>query len=139
MERTLEIMEEELEATRELLKPLQKQLEPLHKKINELEREIESYKLENGMYHPMAELDNYKGKDIRSITLVERDEDGTLFTDFMYDDEIFEIDDNGHLYYSSYEGGITEYDDETKKYIHMYYGHPEYHDYVGFTKIEIRD
>ena len=132
MERTLEIMEAELNSAKE-------QFEPLKKKISELEREIEGYKLDNALYHPMSELTNYKGKYVRSITLVERDEDGVLSTDFIYDDDIFEVDNDGHLYYSSYSGGITEYDNETHKYVHMYYGHPEYHDYVGFTEIEIRD
>ena len=139
MERTLEIMEAELEATRELLKPLQKQLEPLHKKINELEREIQSYKLENAAYHPMSELINYKGKEVRSITLVERNRDGKLTTDYMYNDEIFEITDNGHLYYSSYEGGVMRYSEETNRYIHHYWGHGTPHEYLGFLEIELED
>ena len=132
MERTLEIMEIELDSAK-------KQFEPLKKKISELEREIEKYKLDNTLYYPMSELVNYKGKYVRSITLVERNEDGTLDTDFMYDDDIFEIDDDGHLYYSSYSGGIISYDNKAEKYVHMYYGHPEYHDYVGFTEIDIRN
>ena len=132
MERTLEIMEIELDSAK-------KQFEPLKKKISELEREIKKYKLDNTLYHPMSELVNYKGKYVRSITLVERDEDGTLDTDFMYDDDIFEIDDDGHLYYSSYLDGIIRYDNKAEKYVHMYYGHPEYHDYVGFTEIDIRN
>lgn len=131
MERTLEVMEMELNSAKE-------QFEPLKEKISELKREIEKYKLDNALYHPMSELMNYKGKNVNSITLVERDEDGTLDTDFMYDDEILEIDDNGHLYYSSYSGGITEYDDKAKRYVHIYYGCPEYHDYVGFLEINIR-
>ena len=132
MERTLDIMEAELKALKE-------QFKPLAKKLAELESEIEEYKLENTLYHSMSELVNYRGKQIRSITLIERDEDGTLDTDFVYDDEIFEIDDDGHLYYSSYSGGIIKYDNKAEKYVHMYYGHPEYHDYVGFMEIDIRD
>lgn len=139
MERTLEVMMEELRLVREERKPLSEAIGKIDKKISNLNKEIETYKLNNGLYHPMSELANYKGKYVRSIDLVERDEDGTLRTDFMYDDDIFEIDNNGHLYYSSYEGGITEFDDEAKKYVHMYYGYPTYHDYVGFTEIKIRD
>lgn len=130
MERTLEIMEAELKATREQLKPLQK-------KQTELEREIEDYKLKNAAYHPMSELVNYKGKDISSITLVEKKQNGALVTDFMYNDEIFYVTDDGYLYYSSYGGGIMDYCKEDGKYYHCYYGHSTPHEYVGFLEIKL--
>lgn len=132
MERTLDIMEAELKATNEQLKPLQK------KKL-ELEREIQSYKLKNTLYHPMSELINYKGRRVRSITLVEERLDGTLTTDYMYDDEIFEVTDNGYLYYSSYEGGVMHYSAETDRYIHNYWGVGTPHKYLGFLEIELED
>lgn len=139
MERTLDIMEAELEATKELLKPLQKQLELLYKKISELEREIQSYRLENAGYHPMSELINYKGREICSITLVEKRKDGTLTTDYMYADEIFQVTDDGHLHYSSYEGGVMDYYETDGKYYHYYWGHGTPHEYVGFLEIELED
>lgn len=139
MERTLETMTEELRLAEEEKKPLSEAIKIVNEKIRQLESEIKTYKLNNGLYHHMSELANYKGKDVWSIELVERDEDGTLDTDYMYNDEIFEIDDNGHLYYSSYSGGITEYDIKADKYVHMYYGHGTYHDYVGFLKITLED
>ena len=132
MERTLEIMETELKATNEQLKPLQK-------KKTELEREIQSYKLENTLYHPMSELINYKGREVRSITLVEKRRDGKLTTDYMYNDEIFEVTDNGHLYYSSYEGGVMHYSEKTNRYIQNYWGNGFPHEYVGFLDIELED
>lgn len=137
MERTLEVMEEELRLVREERNPLYEAVSELDKKISKLNNEIEAYKLNNGMYHPMSELINYLGKNISSIKLVERDEEGALDTDFMYCDEIFEVDEFGHLYYSSYSGGIIEYDNDARKYVHLYYGYPEYHDYVGFLEINI--
>lgn len=139
MDKILESKKAELDRMITELKLAEEQLKPLKKKVDDLNEEIEKYKLNNGMYYPMSELMNYKGKYIRSITLVEKDEDGTLDTDFMYDDDIFEVTDNGHLYYSSYNGGITQYDSDAQKYVHMYYGHPTYHDYVGFTEIDVRD
>ena len=132
MERTLYIMEAELKA-------INKQLELLQKKRNELEREMQSYKLENTLYHPISELINYKGRRVRSITLVEKRLDGLLTTDYMYNDEIFEITDNGNLYYSSYEGGVMHYSEETNKYIHYYWGHGTPHEYLGFLDIELED
>lgn len=137
MERTLDIMMEELERIREERKPVYEVVSALDKEIAKLNDEILAYKLNHELYHPMSELTNYIGKNISSITLVERDEEGALDTDFMYCDEIFEVDENGHLYYSSYSGGITEYDDDDDKYVHYYYGCPEYHDYVGFLDINI--
>ena len=139
MDKVLENKKTELNRMIAELKLAEEQLKPLKEKVDNLNEEIKKYKLNNGLYHPMSELVNYKGKYIRSITLVEKDEDGTLDTDFIYDDDIFEVTDNGYLYYSSYNGGITQYDSNTQKYVHMYYGHPTYHDYVGFLEIDVRD
>ena len=132
MERTLEIMEEEL-------KLIKQEYDVLNKKRQNLEIEIEEYKLNNGLYHPMSELINYIGKDIDSIKVVIRNEDGTLETDFLYCDEIFEVDEYGQLYYSSYSGGIIEYDNDAHKYVHMYYCRPTYYDYVGFMDLKLED
>ena len=135
MERTLDIMMEELQRIRGKRKPIYEAVSALDKEIAKLEDEMLAFKLNHGLYHPMSELINYKGKNISSIKLVERDEEGALDTDFMYCDEIFEVDEDGHLYYSSYSGGIVEYDNDADKYVHLYYGYPEYHNYVGFLEI----
>ncbi len=132
MERTLDIMEAELKATKE-------QIKPLEKKRLELEREIQSCKLENTLYHPMSELINYKGREVYSITLVEKRADGKLTTDYMYNDEIFKVTDDGHLHYSSYEGGVMDYYEEDEKYYHCYWGRSTPHEYVGFLDIEVGD
>lgn len=132
MERTLEIMEAELNAANE-------QFEPLKKKISELKREIERYKLDNALYHPMSELMNYKGKNIYSINLVEKMRDGKLTTDYMYADEWLEVTDDGYLHYSSYAGGIMDYNKDDEKYYHCYYGHSTPHEYVGFLEIEVEE
>lgn len=132
MERTLDIMEAELKAVCEQLKPLQK------KKI-ELERDIREYRLRNTLYHPMSELVNYKGREIRSITLVEKMRDGKLGTEYMYNDEYFKVTEDGHLHYSSYEGGCMDYYKEDGKYYHYYYGHATMHEYVGFLEIELEE
>jgi hypothetical protein len=137
MERTLDIITEELERVREQRKPLYETVNALDKEIAKLENEMLAFKLNNGLYHPMSELINYKGKNLSSIKLVVRDEEGALDTDFIYCDEILEVDDNGHLYYSSYSGGIIEYDNDANQYIHLYYGTVEDYDYVGFLEINI--
>ena len=132
MERTLAVMEEEL-------KIVQSGFDTLRQKKEALENEIRKYKLDNELYHPMSELINYLGKDISYIVVVERNEDGTLDTDYLCDDEIFEVNEYGQLYYSSYSGGIIEYDNDAHKYVHLYYGRPEYHDYVGYLEIKFRE
>ena len=132
MERTLEVMEEEL-------KLVKSGFDTLRAKKETLENEIEEYKLNHGIYRPMSELINYIGKDIDSIKVVIRNEDGTLETDFLYCDEIFEVNEYGQLYYSSYSGGIIEYDNDAHKYVHMYYCHPTYYNYVGFMDLKLED
>ncbi len=129
MERTLDIMVSELE-------PAEKELKILEEKVKNLRYEIEDYRLNNGLYHPMSELINHKGKEIRWIKLVVREDDGTLDTDFMGCDEIFNVDENGHLDYSSFSGGTMLYDNKTNKYVHYYYGCSDYYDYVGYLEIK---
>lgn len=132
MDRTLENMVKQLKLTEEAIKPLAE-------KAKKLRRDIEQYKLDNALFHPMSDLIHYAGREIRSIELVERCEDGTLDTDYKFLDEIFRVDEDGRLYYSSWDYGIIEYDDNAHQYVHMYHGYPTYYDYIGFTEIELND
>lgn len=139
MERTLDVMMEELCLVKEEKKPLSEAIDVLNKKIAQLDNEIEAYKLNNGLYHPMSELENYKGREILNITLVERNEDGALETEYIYGDEMFEVDKNGHLDFSSYNCGVMSYDEKIGKYVEYFHYCREEHDYVGFLDITLRD
>lgn len=139
MERTLEIMMEELRLAKEERKPLSEAIEVVNKKIKNLNNEIEMYKLINRLYHLMSELANYKGKEISHIVLVERNEDGTFSTEYMYNDEMFSVDENGHLDYYSYACGVMHYDEKIGKYVEWCHYHRTEHDYVGFLEIELED
>ena len=86
MERTLEIMMEELRLAKKEREPLSKAIYVVNKKIRNLENEIEKYKLDNGLYHPMSDLNKYIGKEISSITLVEKNKEGSLVTKNIYND-----------------------------------------------------
>lgn len=132
MNKALEDMIKQLKLTEEAMKPLAE-------KATKLRRDIKQYKLDNALYRPMSDLIHYAGRDIRSIELVERCEDGTLDTDYKFCDEIFEVDGNGRLYFSSWDYGIIEYDNDKHKYVHMYHGYPTYYDYIGFMEIELKD
>jgi hypothetical protein len=139
MERTLEMMEEELRLAEEEKKPLSEAMKVINKKIGDIEDEIEAYKLNNGLYHPMSELANYIGKEISNITLVERNEDGTLSVDTMYNDDMFSVDKNGRLDYSSYNFGVMSYDEKVGKYAYYCHYCRKEHDYVGYLEIEFED
>lgn len=139
MERTLETIEEELRLVKEKRKPLYEAVDVLDKEIAKLKDEVTRYKLNNGLYYPMSELEKYKGREISHIILVERDEDGALDTDYMYNDEMFSIDKNGHLDYSSYNGGVMSYNEEIGKYTHWYHYSKSQHDYVGYLEVEFED
>lgn len=139
MERTLEIMMEELRLAEEEKRPLSEAIGIVNKKIQNLNNEIETYKLSNELYYPMSELANYKGKDISHIVLVERNKDNTLSTEYMCRDEIFCVDENGHLDYSSYNYGLVNYDEKIGKYVKWFHHYTTEHDYVGFLEIELED
>lgn len=139
MERTLDIMMEELRLAEEERKSLSDAIKLANDKIRKTEKEIETYKLNHAQYHPMSELANYKGKKISHIVLVERDENGTLDTEYVCSDEMFSVDNNGHLYYSSNYCGVMHYDETIDKYVKWYHFNKTEHDYIGFLEIELED
>lgn len=139
MNRTLEVMMEELRMAKEEREPLSEAMKVVDNKIHELDKEIKTYKLNNALYYSMSELDKYKGKEISHIILVERNEDGTLDTEYMYNDEMFSVDKNGHLDYSSYNCGVMHYDDDIGKYVEWCHYRRTEHDYVGYLEVEFED
>lgn len=87
--------------------------------------------------YPMSNLSNYIDKDIYSIELVRRNDDGSVDVVDIVSDEIFYVDKQGHLVFSSYIGGVMSYDNSIGKYVKHYYGHRTEHDFVGFLNIEV--
>lgn len=104
-------------------------------KRRKLEDELTEYKLQNGLFTPMSELENHKGKHISYIELVVRNEDGSLKTKDMWGGEIFKVNKNGHLDYSDYMSGVMYYDSKTGKYEHDFHYHPTIYDFVGYLEI----
>lgn len=137
--RTLEDMQREYEVAKKELEPIEKEREKAVKKCNELYKEMENFKLQNGLFHKMEELEKYKGREISHIELVVRDKNGELSTKDMYNDEIFDVDENGHLHYSSYDFGIMGYEEKTKKYLYQYHYRPTYYDFVGYLEVDFYD
>ena len=115
--------------------PLIKAIDEAVRKCNELLREIEQYRLNNGLFHPMSELEKYKGRRIICIKLVEKDEDGNLDTKDMWNDGWFSVDPAGHLNYSSYDRGIMSWDEEMGKHYFSYHHFLIYHDFVGYLDV----
>lgn len=91
----------------------------------------------HGVCHPMTDLENYKGKEILSIDMIVKNENDELSIESFYNDEIFFINDQGHLEYSSYENGCMDYDEELKKYVLMRHFVPTEYDFVGFSNITL--
>lgn len=137
--RTLEDIERELEVAKKEAKPLIEARDEAVKKCNKLYQEIEDYKIQNGLYFPMSELEKYKGREISHIKLVVREENGELSTKDMYNHEMFSIDKNGHLDFSSYHFGVMNYDEKTKKYIYSYHYCPTVYDFIGYLEIEFEN
>ena len=139
MDRTLEDMYKDLHSAEERLKPLDEAATIIRKEISNLEDEIEKYKLDNAMYHPMSELCNYKGNEISYIDLVEKDQFGELSVERIYNDEMFNVDPDGYLTYSSYDYGVMDYDTKINKYVWWRHFHKTEHDYVGFMELVLRE
>lgn len=139
MERTYEDIRKDLNDAEEELKPVSKEYHNLIKKVISLKKELEKYEVNNGLFYPMSDLNKYIGKEISSIKLVERKDDGTLKVEEIINDEMFSVDKNGHLNFSSYESGVMGYDEELEKYVGYYHCFRTVHDYIGFLEIEFED
>ena len=139
MERTLEDIQRDFEKAKTELEPIVKEYNKAIEKKSELEDEMENYKLQHGLYHPMSDLLEHKGKEIYFITLVIRNDDGTLVTKEMYNDEMFSVDEKGHLDYSSYNNGIMFYEEKKEKYSYMYHYRETLYDFVGYLEVEFRE
>ena len=137
--RTLEDIERDLEKAENEAKPIKKLWEEAVKKCNQLRDEAEQYKINNGLFHPMEELKNHIGKKISNIKLVEKTENGELQVNDMYNHEMFSVDKNGHLDFSSYEMGIMSWCEEERMYCYSYHYCRTYHDFVGYLDVCFED
>lgn len=89
--------------------------------------------------YPMSNLSDYIDKEIYSIELVERNDDGSVDVVDIVSDELLYVNKQGHLVLSSYLGGVMSYDDSIGKYVKYYYGHRTEYDFVGFLNIEFEE
>ena len=137
--RTLEDIERDLEKAENEAKPIKKLLGEAVKKCNLLRGEAEQYKINNGLFHPMEELKNHIGKEISHIKLVEKTENGELQVNDMYNHEMFSVDKNGHLDFSSYEMGIMSWCEKKRMYCYSYHYFRTYHDFVGYLDVCFED
>ena len=139
MGRTLQDIDKDIEILEKELKPIRDKAKAISSKISALKYEKEQYRLKNGLFEPMSNLLNHIGKRIISIELVERLGNGTLKVKEIYGDDIFEIDKNGHLDYSSYFGGVMDFEIETGKYVEYRHYHRIEYDFVGYLSLTLEN
>ena len=137
--RTLEDIERDLKNAEIEAEPIKKLWEEAVKKCNLLRDEAEQYKINNGLFHPMEELKKHIGKEISHIKLVEKTENGELQVKDMFNYEMFSVDKNGHLHFSSYEMGVMGWDEDRIMYCYSYHYFEEYHDFIGYLDICFED
>lgn len=137
MKRELKDIESDLKLAQDRLKPIQEARDKAVNEVNKYFRELQKYKLDNELFTPISELHHHIGKNISSISLVEKLPDGTLEVEEMYGDEYFKIDDDGNLDYSSEYGGSMNYDKTIQKYVMWCYYMRMEHDYIGYLQLKI--
>ena len=89
--------------------------------------------IENKKYCSMDKLKEFKDEDIYEITLIFADGDTQCF---CYGD-IIKVDDNGRFYFSDYERGIIEFDEQKQKYCQSYHYNEEEFDIIGFYDLTL--
>lgn len=138
--RTLDDIEKELREAKNESDSLRRKLEQSINKENSLYKEMIQFRLDNGMYHPMSDLKQYAGKNVNSIQLVKKNNDGTLGTKTMYNSSIFIVNDLGHLDYLSYYSGSMHFNENEEVYEYVCFPKVEVrkYDFVGYISIDVK-
>ena len=134
----LEQLKDEIAKQKALLEPVKREFEVTYSKYDKLQKKLEKYRLEHKMFYPLSRLADFKDKDddIEAICFVQKTKRGKFKTDWIFNDDLFRINDDGTFYYSSYDNGIIQYDEDKKRWCHDYCHSRRYlDDYVGFMKI----
>ena len=135
-------IKDEIEKQKAIVEPIKKEFEAAYGKYDKLQTKLEKYRLEHGMFYPLSRLADFKDKDndVESICFVQRTKKGKFKTDWIFNDDLFTIYDDGKFYYSSYENGIIGYDENEKRWYHdLYHCRKRLDDYVGFMRITFND
>jgi hypothetical protein len=126
------------------LEDMEKELVLFKRNVIDLEYEITKYKLDNGLYHSVSELEKYTHKDISYIVLVERNNDGSLSTKELCDRDNYCIGINidGKVYTVSWDDDRSKdisFNDKIGKYVE----NPPFgivtHDYIGFLELKLKE
>ena len=136
----LQKIKDEIEKQKAIVEPIKKEFEAAYSKYDKLQKKLEKYRLEHRMFYPLSKLAEFKDKKIESVCFVQRTKNGKFKTDWIFNDELFTIYDDGKFHYSSYENGIIGYHEGEKKWFHDYFHtRKRLDDYVGFMKINFSD
>lgn len=137
----LKIIERKLKEAKEELIIAQRQYENAEENLCDLQNKLNNYKIKNNLIHPMADLKKHIGEDIRSITLVEKLDNGDLIavnksTNYL-NEEIVEVNERGYLHYHTFYSSVS-FDEKLNMYSGWdASGNTVFHDYVGFLDIEL--
>ena len=135
-------IKDEIEKQKALVEPIKREFEAAYGKYDKLQNKLEKYRLEHRMFYPLSRLADFKDKDndVESICFVQRTKKGKFKTDWIFNDDLFTIYDDGKFHYSSYENGIIGYDEDEKRWYHdLHHCRERLDDYVGFMRITFND
>ena len=133
----LQKIKDDIEAQKAICAPIKKQFDAAYGKLGKLENKLKKYRLEHRMFYPLDKLVEFKDdiNKISSICFVQKTKNGKFEEDWIFNDDLLFIYDDGSFKYSSYENGIISRD-KNGKWTHQYYGSSRKLDeYVGFMEI----
>lgn len=134
--RTLEDIDKELlQEAQKAMYSLQGRFEITSDRVKTYCKEMMQFRLDNGLYCSMDDLKQYAGKKIRKIELVKKEYD-VLEVMTIYGSKVFEVDNSGHLNYSS-SLGTMRYDSNEKTYIFLHDGDKTKYNFVGYISVDV--
>lgn len=110
---------------------LKKLQDPILSEIKKIENKKRKHIVDKKLY--ITDLSKFEEDDIESITAIDSNGEDV----YIPDDEILEVR-SGKLYASSFDNGVVQFNEETKKYIYSCFWNEKELNIVGFIDIKVR-
>ena len=117
---------------------LKKEVDKLIDEMNTIKKEIQKKVLEDELYLPEKELENYKGKEIEEISLIVEQDGNRKVETFRDWYDFLEIDKNGKFYLSDYTSGIIEWNAKKNRYEMAYHYNNSDFNILGFFELKLK-
>ena len=110
----------------------------LYEQAQKVANQADEYYIENRLWSPMEELKDYIGDSWShppfTLFYINLDKEGDIIQDIYLYGEICEVREDGSMYYSDYDDGIIEWDEQSNCYVWARWGNYTNIHVLGFRR-----